>query len=82
MSRSGILTLTTDFGNEGPYVAAMKGVVLVMRPGRRSWTFRTRSPLKTCSKGRLCSADIVAAFPERDGPPRRGRSGCGERSAG
>ncbi len=30
---AGILTLTTDFGSEGPYVAAIKGVVLGLAPG-------------------------------------------------
>jgi S-adenosylmethionine hydrolase len=30
---SGIVTLTTDFGIGGPYVAAMKGVVLGLAPG-------------------------------------------------
>ncbi len=33
MSRPGILTLTTDFGTDGPYVAAMKGVILGLAPG-------------------------------------------------
>ena len=31
--KPGILTLTTDFGPDGPYVAAMKGVVLGTAPG-------------------------------------------------
>ena len=30
--RPPILTLTTDFGGDGPYVAAMKGVVLSRVP--------------------------------------------------
>ncbi|HEU5115851.1 MAG TPA: SAM-dependent chlorinase/fluorinase, partial [Isosphaeraceae bacterium] len=30
--RNGILTLTTDFGPDGPYVAAMKGVILGLAP--------------------------------------------------
>src|SRR5262249_47537838 len=32
MTRSGILTLMTDFGRDGPYVAAMKGVILGLAP--------------------------------------------------
>lgn len=32
MSRSGIVTLTTDFGLRDPYVAAMKGVILSIFP--------------------------------------------------
>src|SRR5271154_5268537 len=31
--RSGIVTLTTDFGIGGPYVAALKGVLLGLAPG-------------------------------------------------
>ena len=31
-----IVTLTTDFGGDGPYVAAMKGVILSDGPRRRS----------------------------------------------
>jgi S-adenosyl-L-methionine hydrolase (adenosine-forming) len=32
MSRSGIITLTTDFGPSSPYVACMKGVILTYNP--------------------------------------------------
>ncbi len=32
---SGILTLTTDFGHEGPFVATMKGRILTRFPGAR-----------------------------------------------
>ncbi len=32
MTRSGVISLTTDFGTRDPYVAAMKGVVLSMHP--------------------------------------------------
>ena len=35
MKPSGIITLLTDFGFEGPYVAAMKGVILSIHPGAR-----------------------------------------------
>ena len=31
--KPGIITLTTDFGIDGPYVAAMKGVLLDLAPG-------------------------------------------------
>lgn len=33
MKRSGIITLTTDFGWRDPYAAAMKGVILSIHPG-------------------------------------------------
>ena len=32
MRRRAILTITTDFGGDGPYVAAMKGVVFGLTP--------------------------------------------------
>ncbi|HKA55969.1 MAG TPA: SAM-dependent chlorinase/fluorinase, partial [Candidatus Binatia bacterium] len=30
-----VVTLTTDFGEDSPYVAAMKGVLLSVSPGVR-----------------------------------------------
>lgn len=35
MSNSGIITLTTDFSLEDPYVGIMKGVILTINPGAR-----------------------------------------------
>jgi S-adenosylmethionine hydrolase len=34
-SRSGVITLTTDLGHKGPYVASMKGVMLTRFPEAR-----------------------------------------------
>ena len=33
--RSGVITLTTDFGHKGPYTASMKGVMLSRFPEAR-----------------------------------------------
>ena len=62
--RTGILTLTTDFGIGGPYVAAMKGVVLGLAPGRSSSTSATRSRPQNILEGAFVLAGIVDAFPE------------------
>src|SRR5579883_865816 len=62
--RPGILTLTTDFGTDGPYVAAVKGVVLGLAP---QTTFvdvsHTVSP-QNILEGSFVLAGIVDAFPK------------------
>ena len=50
--RSGILTLTTDFGSGGPYVAALKGIVLGLAPGTQ---------LVAVGAGHLVGSDSVQA---------------------
>ncbi|WP_250846824.1 SAM hydrolase/SAM-dependent halogenase family protein [Aquisphaera insulae] len=59
----GIVTLTTDFGNDGPYVAAMKGVLLGMAPGTQVVDVcHTISP-QNIVEGAFVLAGIVDAFP-------------------
>ena len=47
MKRPGILTLTTDFGSDGPYVAAMKGMKLTSPRGPIMIDPETRDVVQT-----------------------------------
>jgi S-adenosylmethionine hydrolase len=59
----GILTLTTDFGISGPYVAALKGVLLGLAPGAQLVDVcHTISPQNILEGGFVLAA-IVDAFP-------------------
>jgi S-adenosylmethionine hydrolase len=59
----GIVTLTTDFGLGGPYVAAMKGVLLGQAPGARIVDVcHTISP-QNILEGAFVLAAIVDSFP-------------------
>ncbi|MGC8640601.1 MAG: SAM hydrolase/SAM-dependent halogenase family protein [Isosphaeraceae bacterium] len=59
----GILTLTTDFGICGPYVAAVKGVLLGLAPGTQIVDVcHTISP-QNILEGAFVLAGIVDAFP-------------------
>jgi S-adenosylmethionine hydrolase len=61
---AGILTLTTDFGFAGPYVAAMKGVLLGMVPDARIVDVcHTISP-QNVLEGAFVLAGIVDYYPE------------------
>jgi hypothetical protein len=64
MARPGILTLTTDFGHDGPYVAAMKGVVLGLAPGTQLVDVAHTIAPQNILEGAFVLADIVDAFPE------------------
>jgi S-adenosylmethionine hydrolase len=59
----GILTLTTDFGPDGPYVAAMKGVVLGLAPGTQIVDVSHRIAPQNILEGAFVLASIVEAFP-------------------
>lgn len=60
----GIVTLTTDFGNIGPYVAAMKGILLGMAHGVELVDVcHTISP-QNILEGAFVLSGIVEAFPE------------------
>ncbi len=61
--RSGILTLTTDFGADGPYVAAMKGVVLGLAPKTQLIDVSHRIAPQNILEGAFVLAAIVDAFP-------------------
>ncbi len=59
----GILTLTTDFGIEGPYVAAVKGVVLSRAPGTQIVDVSHRIAPQNILEGAFVLAEVVDAFP-------------------
>ncbi len=63
MKRPGILTLTTDFGADGPYVAAMKGIVLGLAPGTLLVDVSHTIAPQNILEGAFVLADIVDAFP-------------------
>ena len=63
MMKPGILTLTTDFGMGGPYVAALKGVMLELAPGTQFIDVcHTISP-QNILEGGFILAGIVDVFP-------------------
>jgi S-adenosylmethionine hydrolase len=61
--RPGILTLTTDFGAAGPYVAAMKGIVLGIAPGVQLVDVSHEIAPQNILEGAFVLAGIVDAFP-------------------
>ena len=63
MPRAGILTLTTDFGADGPYVAALKGVVLGLAPEARLVDVSHAIGPQDVLAGAFVLASIVDAFP-------------------
>ncbi len=63
MKRPGILTLTTDFGADGPYVAAMKGIVLGLAPGTNLVDVSHTIAPQNILEGAFVIADLVDVFP-------------------
>jgi len=63
MPRPPILTLTTDFGADGPYAAAMKGVVLGLAPGATLVDVSHAVAPQNVLEGAFVLADVVDAFP-------------------
>lgn len=61
--RNGILTLTTDFGPDGPYVAAMKGVILGLAPSASIVDVCHRIAPQNILEGAFILASILDAFP-------------------
>ncbi len=61
--RNGILTLTTDFGPDGPYVAAMKGVILGLAPSAQMVDVCHRIAPQNILEGAFVLASILDAFP-------------------
>ncbi|MBV8677031.1 MAG: SAM-dependent chlorinase/fluorinase [Planctomycetaceae bacterium] len=64
MSQPGILTLTTDFGTDGPYVAAVKGVILGLAPGTQLIDVTHTVSPQNILEGAFVLAGIVDAFPK------------------
>lgn len=63
MKGPGILTLTTDFGNDGPYVAAMKGVVLSLAPGTQLVDVSHSVAPQNILEGAYVMAEVIDSFP-------------------
>jgi S-adenosyl-L-methionine hydrolase (adenosine-forming) len=61
--RPGILTLTTDFGTSGPYVAAVKGVILGLAPGAQIVDVSHAIAPQNILEGAFVLASVVDAFP-------------------
>ena len=61
--RPGIITLTTDFGLHGPYVAAVKGVLLERAPGVQLVDVCHTIAPQNILEGGFVLANIVDAFP-------------------
>jgi S-adenosylmethionine hydrolase len=61
--KPGILTLTTDFGTEGPYVAAMKGIILGLAPGTHLIDVSHTIAPQNILEGAFVLAGIIEAFP-------------------
>jgi S-adenosylmethionine hydrolase len=62
--RPGIVTLTTDFGGVGPYVAALKGVLLGLAPGVTMVDVCHSIAPQNILEGAFVLEGIVKAFPE------------------
>ena len=60
----GIVTLTTDFGLEGPYVGAMKGILLGLAPGVAMVDVCHSITPQNVLEGAFVLEGIVNAFPE------------------
>src|SRR5947207_4553040 len=60
----GILTLTTDFGLGGPYVAALKGVLLALAPGTQLVDVCHTIAPQNILEGGFVLAGIVDVFPK------------------
>jgi S-adenosylmethionine hydrolase len=63
MSRSPIITLTTDFGEGSPYVAEMKGVILSINPDARLVDVTHAISPQDIRQGALALASATVAFP-------------------
>lgn len=64
MNRRPILTLTTDFGGDGPYVAAMKGVVLGLAPDAQLVDVSHAVPPQDIRSGAFVLGSVIDAFPD------------------
>jgi S-adenosylmethionine hydrolase len=58
-----IITLTTDFGEEGPYVAAMKGVILGINPAARLIDLTHQVPPQDVRHAAYFLAESIPYFP-------------------
>lgn len=58
-----LLTLTTDFGEGSPYVAAMKAVILAINPAARLVDLSHAVPPQDVRQGAMALADVTPLFP-------------------
>lgn len=63
MKHRGILTLTTDFGYDGPYVAAMKGVILGLSPDVQLVDVTHSIAPQNILEGAFVLSGLIDAFP-------------------
>ena len=59
-----IITLTSDFGPESPYAAAMKGVILSINPAATIVDITHAVPAQDIARGALVLEDTTPWFPE------------------
>jgi S-adenosyl-L-methionine hydrolase (adenosine-forming) len=59
-----IITLTTDFGTDSPYVAAMKGVILSINPAATVIDITHAVPAQDIAQGAVVLEDITPWFPK------------------
>jgi S-adenosylmethionine hydrolase len=59
-----LITLTTDFGDDSPYVAAMKGVILSLNPAARLIDLSHAIPPQDVRHGAFFLSGAVPYFPE------------------
>ena len=70
-----IITLTTDFGDGSPYVAAMKGVILTINPAATDRRYHATPCLPGHHPRRVGAGRHDALVPGRHDPRGGGRSG-------
>lgn len=63
MFPSGFITLTTDFGSDSPYVAAMKGVILTICPTARIFDLCHGIKPQNVYEGALTLENVARFFP-------------------
>ncbi len=63
LTTSGIITLTTDFGESDPYVAMMKGVILFINPDAKIIDITHQIPAGSIQEGGLIIKESYKYFP-------------------
>ena len=71
----GVITITTDFGHQGPFVATMKGRILTHLPSARIIDVTHEVPVYWPAEAGFWLARAYSYFPERLRARRRRRSG-------
>jgi S-adenosyl-L-methionine hydrolase (adenosine-forming) len=63
MNGAPLITLTTDFGEGSPYVAAMKGVILSINPAARLIDISHAIPSQDVRRGAMVLEEVTPLFP-------------------